>query len=184
MSYYNQDEEPALAAIAAADTVPVADVSAAGTIKTATMQEVRAWAHNGLTNATASTLTVTAADHAGQVITLNRAGGIASTLPAATGSGNRYVFIIGTTFTSSATIKVVGNDIMVGGAWLAQDAADTVVMFETAADSDTITFDGTTTGGYVGTRVTLIDIATDTWFVEIMGKATGSEATPFSATVS
>ena len=150
----------------------------------ATGAQMREFASSGLVNAAAATLTVTSATHAGRVVTLNRAAGIATTLPAATGSGGQYRFIIGTTFTSSATIKVVGNDIMVGTAWIAQDAADTVVAWETAADSDTITFDGTTTGGYVGTIIELIDIAADTWFVNVRGKATGTEATPFSATVS
>lgn len=137
----------------------------------------------GLVSATASTLTVTSARHAGKNIVFNRAGGIATTLPAATGSGDTYRFLIGTTFTSSATIKVVGNDIMQGTALFAADGGDTAVMYETAADSDTITFSGTTTGGYIGTEVLLIDMAADTWFVKIVGNATGSEATPFSATV-
>ncbi len=136
-----------------------------------------------IVNATAATLTVDEATHEGKLVTLNRAGGIAVTLPAATGSGGVYRFLIGTTFTSSATIKVVGNDTMVGGAILAQDAADTAVFFEAGGTDDTITFDGTTTGGYVGTKVELIDMATDLWYVEVIGKATGTEATPFSATV-
>lgn len=137
----------------------------------------------GLVSATASTLTVTSAKHAGKTIVLNRAGGIATTLPAASGSGDTYRFLIGTTFTSSATIKVVGNDIMQGLALFAADGGDTLVAFETAADSDTITFSGTDTGGYIGTEILLIDMAADTWFVKIVGKATGTEATPFSATV-
>jgi len=138
---------------------------------------------NGVVSATASTLTVTAAKHSGKIVVFNRAGGIATTLPAATGSGDRYRFLIGTTFTTSSTIKVVGNDIMQGYALLAQDSGATSVMFETASDTDTITFSGTDTGGYVGTEVELIDYAADTWFVKVIGSATGSEATPFSATV-
>lgn len=136
-----------------------------------------------IVNATAATLAVDEATHEGKIVTLNRAGGIAVTLPAATGSGGRYKFIVGTTFTSSATIKVTGNDIMHGLALLSQDAADTAVLFETSTDTDTITFDGTTTGGYVGADVELIDIAADTWWVNVRSKATGAEATPFSATV-
>lgn len=136
-----------------------------------------------IVNCTAATLTITEAAHDSKTVTLNRAGGIAVTLPAATGSGTRLRFIVGTTFTSSATIKVVGDDIMTGQALLAQDAGDTAVMFETAADTDTITFNGTTTGGYKGTLVVLEDIAADLWFVDIRGSATGGEATPFSATV-
>lgn len=132
---------------------------------------------------TDATLTVTALRQAGRPIILNRAGGIAVTLPAATGSGDRYLFIVGTTFTSSATIKVVGNDTMTGLATLAQDSGDTAVMFETVSDTDTVTMDGTTTGGLKGASVELIDIAADTWWVDYRSAATGAEATPFSATV-
>ena len=88
-----------------------------------------------------------------------------------------------TTFTGSSTVKVVGNDVMTGFAELLQDAADTVVAFETAADSDTITMNGTTTGGLLGTQIVLTDIAADLWAVSMVGAATGVEATPFSATV-
>lgn len=136
-----------------------------------------------IVNCTAATLTVTEALHEGKTVTLNRAGGIAVTLPAATGGGGRYRFVVGATFTSSATIKVVGNDIMTGNALTLQDAADTIAGWETAADSDTITFNGTTTGGIKGDIVELEDIAADTWSVRINGSATGTEATPFSATV-
>lgn len=135
-------------------------------------------------NATASTLAVTEATHDGKVVTLNRAAGIAVTLPAATGSGAKFTFIVGTTVTSNTTtIKVTGNDVMTGNAIIANDSDATVSGFETGADSDTITFDGSTTGGIKGDKVELIDIATDLYFVNIIGSATGSEATPFSATV-
>ena len=137
-----------------------------------------------IVNATAATLTVTEALHDGRVITLNRAAGVAVTLPAATGGGTKLHIINGTTDTSNtSTIKVVGNDTMTGSALVAQDAADTAVMFETAVDSDTITWNGTTTGGIKGDSVELIDIATDLWWVRVVGSATGTEATPFSATV-
>ena len=138
-----------------------------------------------LTNVTSSTVTITSADHEGKTVTLNRAAGIAVTLPAATGSGARYRFIVGTTVTSnSTTIKVVGDDTMAGNAILAQDSADTAVMFEAGATADTITMNGTTTGGLKGAEAELIDIAADTWFVRYTSAATGTEATPFSATVS
>lgn len=137
-----------------------------------------------IVNATAATLTVTEADHDSKVVTLNRAAGIAVTLPAASGSGTKLQFIVGTTVTSnSTTIKVVGDDTMTGLALLAQDAADTAVAFETAADSDTITLNGSTTGGIKGDCIELIDVAADLWWVRVVGSATGTEATPFSATV-
>lgn len=132
---------------------------------------------------TSSTVTLAPNDHAFRAVVLNLAAGIAVTLPAATGSGDMYSLYIGTTFTGSATIKVTGDDTMTGFAELLQDAADTVVAFETAADSDTITFNGTTTGGLKGTQVVLVDIAADLWAVSVVGAATGVEATPFSATV-
>lgn len=156
-----------------------------GVLVTATAAEINRAADLSarIVNATASTLAVVEATHEGRTVTLNRAGGIAVTLPAATGSGARYRFVVGTTFTSSATIKVTGDDIMTGIAQYAQDAADTVLAFETAADTDTITFNGTTTGGYKGTVVELEDIAADTWSVWVAGSATAVEATPFSATV-
>jgi hypothetical protein len=147
------------------------------------------WVLNGVqtnvpVNVTGSSVTITNALHNNKVITLNRAAGIAVTLPAATGSGDRYRFIVGTTFTGAATIKVVGNDIMKGTAILFADGGDTVVGFATAADSDTITFAAdVSTGGVAGASVELIDIAADTWYVAVVSDAAATEATPFSATV-
>lgn len=136
-----------------------------------------------IVNVTAATLAVTEVAHDGKVITLNRAAGITVTLPAATGSGTRLLFVVGTTFTSNGVIQVTGDDTMTGNALLAQDAADTAVMFEAGATADTITMNGTTTGGLKGDRVELIDIAADLWSVHYVGAATGTEATPFSAAV-
>ena len=136
-----------------------------------------------IVNVTASTLAVTEATHEGKIVTLNRAAGIAVTLPAATGSGGVYRFIVGTTVTSnSTTIKVTGNDVMFGIATVIDDAP-AIIGWATAVDTDTITFNGTTTGGYKGDYVELVDFATDCWLVSITGRATGTEATPFSATV-
>lgn len=136
-----------------------------------------------IVNVTAATLAVTEAAHDSKVVTLNRAGGIAVTLPAATGSGAKLHFVLGTTYTTAGTIKVTGNDTLVGSALIAQDAADTAVMFEASGTDDTVTLNGTTTGGIKGDSVELIDIATDLWFVRMVASATGTEATPFSATV-
>lgn len=138
---------------------------------------------NQVTTLTANqTLT---SDHAG-IVVVNKADGAALTLPDATGSGLRYQIIIGTTVTSnSTTIKVPDADnVMTGVAIVAADGGSTVVGWETAATTDTITFDGSTTGGIKGDCVELIDIAADLWYVRVTGSATGTEATPFSATVS
>jgi hypothetical protein len=138
-----------------------------------------------LVTLTDATATVTPAAHSGRTVLLDRAAGQALTLPAATGSGNKYVFFVKTTITSNTTtIKVVGDDVLAGLAIVANDGGDTASIFETAADSDTITFDGSTTGGIRGATVELQDVAADLWFVRVVGAATGTEATPFSATVS
>lgn len=137
-------------------------------------------------NVTASTVTL-GRTHVGRVVTLNRAGGIAVTLPAATGSGDTYTLQVGTTFTSAATVKVAnGTDVMQGTAVLFADGGDTVVGFATAATSDTIDMLGTSnsTGGIVGETIVLIDVGSGLWSVRVTSDAGGTEATPFSATVS
>lgn len=169
------------------------DVQSGATIKlldtealAATTAEINraADASTRVVNVTAATLAVTAAAHDSKVVTLNKADGIAVTLPAATGSGIKLLFLIGTAITSvGTTVKVTGDDTMMGNAIIAQDAADTAVMFEAGATADTITLNGTTTGGLKGDSVELIDIAADLWWARVIAAATGTEATPFSATV-
>lgn len=139
----------------------------------------------GVVAVTASTLAVEANAYGGVPIVLDRAAGIAVTLPAATGSGVVFEFFLKTSVTSnSTTIKVANaNDVMTGQAVMGQDAGDTVVHFATAASSDTVTWNGTTMGGLTGARCKLIDIAANLWHVEVISDASGTEASPFSATV-
>lgn len=137
----------------------------------------------GITTVTDATVAVNDDAHVGTPIVLTRAAGCTATLPAATGSGNKYEFIGGITATGDQVIQVTGNDTMAGVAYLGNDSAG-ASCFYTAADSDTITLDGTTTGGVKGWRVECRDIAADTWAVVVMSEASGTEATPFSAAVS
>ena len=129
-----------------------------------------------------ATLTPT---HAETTLVVNAAAGLTLTLPAAAGTGYTYAVTIGTTVTSNSVIVKVANasDVMTGTAINAADGGDTAVMFETAASSDTITMNGTTTGGIKGDRIILKDIATNLWSVAVVGSASGTEASPFSATV-
>ena len=101
-------------------------------------------------------------------------------------SAASYKFFVLTTITSNTTtIKVVdATDVMAGVAIVANDSDATASIFETTSTSDTITFDGSTTGGILGATVELQDVATNLWSVRVVGAATGTEATPFSATVS
>lgn len=141
---------------------------------------------NSIVSVTDSTATVTAAAHAGRTVLLNRAAGITLTLPAATGTGNAYKFFVQTTVTSNNYIIQVASasDTMAGTAIVANDGGNTASIFETASTSDTITMDGSTTGGILGGMVELQDVATGLWAVRVVGAATGTEATPFSAAVS
>ena len=138
---------------------------------------------HGLTTVTDATVTIAKGPHLGMPIVLNRAAGCTATLPAATGSGNTYSFIGAIDATGDQIIQVTGDDTMAGVAYLGNDSAG-ASCFYTAAASDTITLDGSTTGGKKGWRVTCTDIAADTWSVMVMSEASGTEATPFSAAVS
>lgn len=133
----------------------------------------------------AASATLTSAANAGRVMLLNVATGATATLPAATGTGNIYEFFVQTTVTSNGYLIKVANstDVMAGRAYIAQDAADTAVAFETAATSDTITLNGTTTGGTKGDTVRIQDVASGLFAVLGHLTGTGVEATPFSATV-
>ena len=136
-----------------------------------------------------ATGSITAAPHAGKTLLMGEVGGNAAatfTLPAATGSGAEYRFIVSVVNTSNYKIQVANaNDTIDGSVILHQDSANTVVSFNTAADSDTITMNGTTTGGVsIGDELTLVDMATNQYSVKGVLTASGTEATPFSAAVS
>ena len=133
---------------------------------------------------------ITEAEHAGRTLLLGEVGGNAEvtlTLPDATGSGTTYKFVVSVTNTSNYVIKVPDANNTIDGIITYLDLDGTAVTgYGTAATSDTITLNGTTTGGLLGDHLELIDIATDQWHVRgCMRVPTGSNpATPFSATVS
>ena len=128
--------------------------------------------------------TLTRSD-AATILTVNAAAGLTLTLPAAAGLGDMFRIFIGTTVTSNSVIIKVANssDIMAGLALSAADGGDTVNGWETASTSDTITLNGTTTGGIKGDYIELVDCAANTWATLVRSSSTGTEATCFSATV-
>ena len=108
-------------------------------------------------------------------------------LPPATGSGAVYKFVVGAVNTSNHVIEVTGNDVMYGNVVTNStgDTPDLAQFWPTAADSDTITLNGTTQGGQaIGDQIECIDIAADKWAVLGVTTSSGTEATPFSAAVS
>lgn len=132
---------------------------------------------------TSASLAVTS-DYNGEIIPLNRAAGQAVTLPAATGSQAQYSFFIGTTITSNSTTIKVANatDVMVGSASVS--TSGTAGVFPCQSTFDTITLNGSTTGGVAGSYITVTDIVSGYWLVSAALNGSGTAATPFSATVS
>lgn len=129
-----------------------------------------------------SSLVLTAAVHGGKTIALDTAAGTAIVLPAATGSGVTFTFVVTVAATSNQhRISVVGNDAFYGGIFGGNDSDNTMVMWPTAADADRINFEGTagTQGGVKGAIVIVQDIVADGWSVIGWTDAVGSEATPF-----
>lgn len=166
-----------------------ASLKLAGTALTASAAEINASSTRTPVNTTAATLSLTAALHAEKYVTVNKADGAALTLPAAAGTGNKYTVIIGTAITSnSTTVKAANaNDSFAGMALGVDTDAEGATGYTWNADAndDTVTMDGTATGGAIGDVWTFVDYAANIWLVE--GRITqsgGSEATPFSATVS
>ena len=136
--------------------------------------------------------TITNALHAGRILLMGEVGGDASatfTLPAATGTGAEFKFIVSVVNTSNYVIQVTGNDTIDGSVVVTNDSTAggtaSLISWPTVAASDTITLNGTTTGGVnIGDYVLLTDIATAQYSVSGLLNASGSEATPFSAGVS
>ena len=133
---------------------------------------------------------ITISEHAGRTLLLGEVGGNAAvtlTLPAATGTGAVYKFIVSVTNTSNYKIQVADATDTIDGIMLYLDEDGTAVTaFPTVAASDTITLNGGTTGGIIGDYLELIDIATNQYHVRgVMRVAAGANpATPFTAAVS
>lgn len=134
-------------------------------------------------------ITITAATslkrniHAGAVTVLDSATGRIVTLPASTGKGDVYTVYVKTTVSSGSHVINVANstDVINGGVALSTDIGGTNML--AAASSDTITMNGSTTGGLAGSWVRLVDVAAGFWWAEGFLVTTGTEATPWSAAV-
>ena len=150
-----------------------------------------------------SSTSLTVASHAGRIVHNNAAGAVTYTLPAINANSDSAVAgpgadlnnlsNIGATFEIFASITKTGdlvvqvansNDVMVGGAKFIDDSSDNMVGFETASTSDTITLNGSTTGGVTFSKITCTAISSTQWKVDVESGCTGTPATPFSAAVS
>jgi hypothetical protein len=138
---------------------------------------------NAPVNATGSTLTLTQALHGGKIVTINRATGITITPPPATGTGTSYRLFVGTTMSGGSTTidaKAGNASDVFYGLNLQMLVGTGSSCYATASNSNLITLNGSTQGGLKGDWITLADVATNVWFIEMLTVATGSVATPFS----
>lgn len=130
---------------------------------------------------TAATLTLNRDDHDGKIVPLSRAGGMTVTLPAATGSQARFKLRVDTTFTSNGVVAVANSSDVMNG--FTSIGGGTAALFGTLPASDTITMNGSTTGGLAGSIIELIDVAANKWEVVAKLVGSGTPATCFSAAV-
>jgi lipopolysaccharide assembly outer membrane protein LptD (OstA) len=109
------------------------------------------------------------------------------TLPAATGTGNIYKFIVSVVNTSNYVIKVPDSSHTFSGSVNILDIDGTAqAAFPAIVNSDTITLNGTTQGGAaIGNFIEIIDILSDKFMVfgQLTCSSSTNPVTPFSATV-
>lgn len=134
-------------------------------------------------------ITITAATtlsrktHAGEIVNLSSTTGRIITLPASAGNGDVFTLFIGATVSSGNHVFQVANatDVLQGVVALTTDIAGTPI--PTTTTTDTITMNGSTTGGVIGTWIRVTDAVAGFWMLEGSLVCTGVEATPFSAAV-
>ena len=134
-----------------------------------------------------ATLTLTAAQ-SNSAILLNTAAGSVVTLPAATGSGNRYRFKVTTTTTSGAhKILAASSSDFLNGIVTGENAG-TAKCFASAASTNhslQMPFSGSQpSGGFIGDWFDVEDVAANLWTVSGMYQAGTTPTTPFSSATS
>lgn len=129
-----------------------------------------------------STKTLVGPSHNNVVVLLDTAAGSTVTLPAATGTGNKYRFRVSTTVTSNNHVIKVANstDVMRG---MVAIQGTTGGVFAPVVGGDTITMNGTTTGGVLGTELVVQDVAAGVFEVSGNIIGSGTVATVFTAAV-
>lgn len=141
-------------------------------------------------NVTTTPISVTEATHESKIITVNMAGGAAVTftLPVATGTAGVYRFLIGTSQAAGSCIIKVPDaaTTMVGSVNILDNDANAQTAYAATGTDDTLTLNGTTTGGLAGDWVEFVDLGTNLWAVKgglVSPVGAGAVADVFSATV-
>lgn len=94
--------------------------------------------------------------------------------------GTAYTFFVETAATA-VTIKTDGTDKFVGSLLVVDtDSSGATVGFAPASSNDVINLDGSTTGGAVGSQITVTVVAANKYMVSGVLLGSGSVATPFA----
>ena len=110
---------------------------------------------------------ITQTEHESRVNIITGTTAATYTLPEATGSGDRYKFIfaeVNTNGTVFVTADTANCDIR-GSLNILDADSNAQTAYPGNASDDTITLNGTTTGGQIGDWIEFVDIATDVWHV-------------------
>lgn len=128
---------------------------------------------------------ISKAIHEDRMLIMNALAGHVITLPPALASKSRYYFYVTVAPTSNSNIIKVQNAIDVFKGQAAISLATGVgTLWPTAATSDTITANRTTSGGASdGEYYEFTDLAVGVWHVHVRLNGSGVLVTPFSATV-
>jgi hypothetical protein len=154
---------------------------------TATTAEINNVADtSGRLVAAGSALIMTQAAHDGKIICLDTAAGSTVTLPASTGGGAVYRFLVTVTATSGSHIIKVANASDEYRGYVVQDSDSAVApnIWWAADNNDTITLNRTTSGlAAQGEYFEIVDATLNHFFVQGYSQANGVEITPFSSGV-
>jgi hypothetical protein len=121
----------------------------------------------------------------GYTFLLNQAAGSTATLPASTGSGNKYNFLV-TVATTSAQEKILLTtvaDVIVGTAIL-QNSGTAKIFVGNAGTYHSIQmpYAGTQpSGGFIGDTISCLDVAAGTWACQVVSQSgNATPVTPYS----
>ena len=120
----------------------------------------------------------------GSLALFDRAAGIVYTLPTAPKIGSFFDFVVTTTITSNAAkvITGAGTELLIGGYTnVDTDTANAVAVFTGNGSTHvSVSMNGTTTGGILGTKLRFTCLSSTKWMVEGIVQGNGTVATAFA----
>lgn len=133
-------------------------------------------------NGTSATRTLNA-NESGSLCTFERAAGVVYTLPTAK-PGAYFDFVVLTTITSNAAkvITAAGTELLIGGYTnVDTDTSNAVAAFTANGSTHvSVSMNGTTTGGILGTKLRFTCLSSTRWMVEGIVQGSGVVATAFA----